>query len=341
MATVAEFSLAGLSDLDQARYLAVAELAFVEACKWNLSISDRLRYKEMRARTITNTTPAGITGAVTSATTIGDDFGYTTPTETQMALAAAQYLKAVRIDQLSEMASAVELMDSSLAQFAQGAAQTFDYHAAAAAIVATNILYAGSSTVIGDVAAGDLLTFGDAREIHARMTANAAPKVFVPPYGECYLAFVHPHVAYDLKNASSTPIFEGALNVNTPQYQGNVLGFVGGFLWIETSAASLLIADGGAGTVDAYHSVFMGADALGMIEVPVAPNPVCNDIPLNVMMDKAGNAMGSSMIARVSYPQGHLGIVKEVGTICNFGFAIAHQESIYRAVSCSGLANNS
>jgi N4-gp56 family major capsid protein len=85
----------------------------------------------------------------------------------------------------------------------------------------------------------------------------------VPPFGPVYLAYIHPHVAFDLKEDTTTPIFEGAVNVNAENYRGNVLGYAAGFLWIESGTAALLEADAGAGgTVDVYRTMFMGADAL-------------------------------------------------------------------------------
>jgi N4-gp56 family major capsid protein len=333
MTTIAEYSITGLTDLEQHRFLERAELGFAEASKWSIAVSDRLRQTLLRGKTAVYSTPVGIATAVTSATNPGADFSFTTPTETQAEVTALQYLKAVRVDQFSQQAAVIELIDTSLAQIVQCAAGTFDYLAATAAIASatSGTYHSVGHAAESDVTASDILTLAEARKAHTKLIKASAPPVNVPGYGPVYLAMVHPDVAYDLKSASSSSIFEGAANVNAPNYIGNVLGMAAGFLWIETGTSAILNADAGAAAVDVYYTMFMGADALGMVEIPVASNPLATDQPLNA---------ARSMVARVSYPGQNLGIVKEIGLVANIGFGLVHPQATYRIGSASSIGAN-
>jgi N4-gp56 family major capsid protein len=334
MATIAEYNVTDLSDLNQSRYLNIATLAFVEASKWGITLPESAKNLLARgAKSLVETIPGNIQGAVTSATNPGSDFSYTTPTEAQVTLTWNSYYKAIRIDQASQQASVIELVNSTITQIAQAVAQTFDYHAANAAIASAtaNTFHYVGQTARASITATDILTLTDARKAHARLTAAHAPQFNIPGYGSVYLALVHPHVAYDLKNASSTPIFEGAANINAPNYIGNVLGYAAGFLWIEAAPSSILLADAGAGNVDVYLTMFMGANALKMVHGAVPPQNGTTTVKLN----KEG-----SMVMRITYPQSHLGITKEVGFITNIGFGLVQATGTYRVEAASSLGAN-
>ena len=332
MATIAEYSVAGLSDLDQARYEESANLGFYEASQWAAVVAalyTKLLPRGSRSHTFTK--PAGITDPVTSAMTIGDDFSYTTPTETQATLTWSPYPKAVRIDQASEHASVIELINSSMTQIVRCAGGTFDYLAATAAIASTTsgtFRHVGQSAE-ASITATDTMTLSEARRAHRWLTKASAPK-FLTSVGPRYVALVHPDVAFDLKEESSG-IFEGSIAVNAGNYRLNVLGDAAGFLWIETSTSAILNADAGSGAVDVYYTMFMGDEALGLVKGPVAQTKGVDDIA--IMPDR-------SMIGRVSHPQGHLAIVKEVGMIANLGFGLVNPEGTYRAGSASSLGAN-
>jgi N4-gp56 family major capsid protein len=332
MTTIAEFSISGLTDLDQKRYLEAAIYGFAEQSRWDIAISTDMERRKLvtQGRQVTFTKFAGIDSAVTSARTPGSDFTYTTPTETQIDAAWSPYSKAVRIDDASSVGSVVELIDSSMKQIMQSATGTFDYLAATAAIACTNVYRMGRSDD-ASIVATDILTLSASRRAFAALQTAKAPKFNIPGIGPTYLAYVHPHVAFDLKEQSSG-IFSGAVNVNAPNYMGNVLGVAAGFLWIETdSQGATLSADAGSGAVDVYSTIFLADWTLGMVSAPVPQQPGCVDISLSP---------DRSIVARVAFPHANLGMVKEVGFHMYKGFKLIENNGCYKINSASSLGAN-
>lgn len=338
MTTTAGFNLATFTDLDRARYDEAAALAFAEEALWGIAISQKKVVTGTRSHIFTQVN--GLNGAVTSATTMGSDWAETTATDVQRTVTWSPKYRKVIVDQASEAGSIIDLLDVSLRGMVEAAGETFDYHAAKAAVDAYGLLATQTDGyhVVGhntrlSLTASDVLTLTHVVKGVQKLKKNKAKPMNIPGIGKVFLCFVHPDVAFDLKTATSgMTVFSGPVYVNAPEWRFASIGVAGGCLFIESNAAPLLVSDGGLGAVDTYKSIIVGEGALGMVGGPVASQPNCTDVSL----DASG-----CMIGRISYPGNNLGTNKEVGFVGNIGFGAIHPEAIYQIESSSSIGSNS
>ena len=332
MAEAYGYNITDLTDLERAQYAALAELGFATVSKMQAAVSSNPRHSVLmtRGNSMSFTASAGIDTAVTTAYVEGAAVTATTPTDSQVNVKWNTYPKSVQIDQSSEQASAIELVNSSLQLLVRSAARTYDYVCGAVLQDATNYDTVGQS-VRTSLTASNVLTKSAVAQALAFLQGNEAPGFIVPGIGEVYLAFAHPHVLADLKGEASG-LFVGGENVNSIPYQHGTFQVSGGFLWIPTATAALLEADGGVSPVDAYDVLFVADESVAMTKAPVAFQPGCLDVAI---------APDRSMIGRVSFPGTNAGIIKEVSMIANIGFGIINQNGVYRWECASAFGANS
>lgn len=342
MTALATFNIADLTDLVRTEYIAAANQAFWEMCRTGILVSSDPNHnrKLSGATSYTLTQLGNLQGAITSATAANTtSIAATTPTDSQVTVSWDFRQKHVQIDAVSERASFMDMAMAAMSDLVACAAATYDYQAVEALIGSST---SGTFEHLGQTAeesitSTDIMTLAYAMKAHAKLTAAKAPMFNIPGVGPTYVALVHPHVAYDLKTEASG-IFTGAMNVNAPNFQGNVLGHAAGFLWIESNCSKLLNADAGSGAVDVYYSMFCGDRALAKASADVVPSaPVCEDIPL--VLDGAGQA-DSSIIARKAVSGENLGFRKLFGVATQIGFALANPTGTYRIGSASSLGAN-
>lgn len=340
MATIAVQNITDNASLTATRYLALAQRSFAEMSKLGICVSsDELRHRKSvpGAKSYTINSVGNLAGAITSATNPGSDTAETTPTDSPVEISWSDYTKLTSVDQASLMASYFDLIDADWNELMSCAWQTYDYWAAYALRAdATSGTYRfGAATeraLITDIVAGDTLTMNTARLAYAKLKAAKAPPFVVPGFGETYIAVVHSHAAHDLKIESSGLFDKGPMYVNAPNYIGNVLGHALGFLWIESNAASLLQADAGSGgTVDVYHSVFMGDRTLAQCTCPVKQSPASQETPI---------WPDSSMVVRLINGTNNLGKVWYLGVIMQLGFGLANAAGKFRVSHSSSLGTN-
>ena len=128
-----------------------------------------------------------------------------------------------------------------------------------------NILIAGNSVAYGgDKASRSALTNADV--LTPALVAKAATwlkKNKAPKIDGCYVAIVHPSVAYDLRNSEEWKEFHKYNDV-APIFKGEI-GMLHGVRFVETTEAKIW---GNAGASDAavYATLFLGKDAFGVLD---------------------------------------------------------------------------
>ena len=151
---------------------------------------------------------------------------------------------------------------------ADNAARSTDVYAMEIAEAQTGAAY---NTYVGQTAkslitGSNVITSAVIRQTYAKLDAANAPKVMTEG-GEYYLWFLHPNVAYDLKNESSGSTFrEAKLYAKPDEILRGELGAYEGFRFISTTAVKTDYVGGeekqAATTVNGAHSA--GATTLAV-----------------------------------------------------------------------------
>ena len=122
----------------------------------------------------------------------------------------------------------------------------------------TNVIYGGDATARNELVAADVITADLARKAVAELRTASAPGF----ENGNYLGMVHPDVAYDLRSETAvTDVIAFQIRQDAASVRNGSIGVFGGIEWIENPRAGL-IADGGAGTCDAYQTLICGRQAL-------------------------------------------------------------------------------
>tara|TARA_R100000808_G_C2145845_1_gene153700 strand:+ start:1467 stop:2405 length:939 start_codon:yes stop_codon:yes gene_type:complete len=122
----------------------------------------------------------------------------------------------------------------------------------------TNVIYGGDATARNELVAADVITADLARKAVAELRTASAPGF----ENGNYIGMVHPDVAYDLRSETDvTDVIAFQIRQDATSVRNGSIGVFGGIEWIENPRAGL-IADGGAGTCDAYQTLICGRQAL-------------------------------------------------------------------------------
>ena len=122
----------------------------------------------------------------------------------------------------------------------------------------SNVLYGGDATARNELVAADVITADLARKAVAELRTASAPGF----ENGNYMGIVHPDVAYDLRSETAvTDVIAFQIRQDSAGVRNGSIGVFGGIEWIENPRAGL-IADGGAGTCDAYQTLVCGRQAL-------------------------------------------------------------------------------
>ena len=122
----------------------------------------------------------------------------------------------------------------------------------------SNVIYGGDATARNELVAADVITADLARKAVAELRTASAPGF----ENGNYTGIVHPDVAYDLRSETAvTDVIAFQIRQDSAGVRNGSIGVFGGIEWIENPRAGL-IADGGAGTCDAYQTLVCGRQAL-------------------------------------------------------------------------------
>ncbi len=148
---------------------------------------------------------------------------------------------------------------------AEQAAQTLETRVRDIIFNGTNVFYVGGGPARDDVAAADILTGTHIRRVRQIMARNN-----VKPVGGDYIGFIHPDTAFDLKGHSEWR--EPNLYVDVKNIINGEIGKLYGIRFVETTMCAIYEGQG-AGDIDVYGSLFVGADAYGVVDVAGGSKP--------------------------------------------------------------------
>lgn len=140
----------------------------------------------------------------------------------------------------------------------------------------TNVEYGGAATSTATIATTHLIKGQDVREIVTKLRTNAAD----PRVGDLYVAYVHPHVALDLRTATGANEWRDDHKYTSPDmFWAGTTGVYEGALFVES--ARMKVANGGVGgLVDVYSNLFVGSEALAEV-VWEEPHTLIGEIPVD------------------------------------------------------------
>ena len=130
----------------------------------------------------------------------------------------------------------------------------------------TNVYYVGGGPARVNVAAGDNFTGTEVRRIRQIMARNNVK----PASGQDYIGFIHPDGAYDLKGHAEWR--EPNLYAGADAIFNGEIGRLYGVRWIETTMCPIWEGEG-AGDVDVYGALVVGANSYGVVDVAGSSKP--------------------------------------------------------------------
>lgn len=122
---------------------------------------------------------------------------------------------------------------------------------------ASNFTVGGAADA--SIAAGDIFTPTAVNLAYNRLSRESAPKL----PGNMFAAMAHDDVLHDIRNSTAGNSWVDVNKYTNLTPLSNEIGSYGGFRWFRNNDAYVLDQTG-AGLVDIYKTVFMGADALLM-----------------------------------------------------------------------------
>lgn len=155
-------------------------------------------------------------------------------------------------------------------------AVSLDNEVATIAYAGTNVKRASGRATTGALVPADLIKASDVREIVTRLRTNAAAERI----GDLYVAYVHPHVALDLRTATGANEWRDDHKYTSPEmFWAGQTGVYEGAMFVES--ARMKVANGGTpSTTDIYSSLFFGSEALAEV-VWEEPHTVIGEIPVD------------------------------------------------------------
>lgn len=199
---------------------------------------------------------------------------------TSVTVTPTEYGNAVNVTAKLEATSMFDIEAAAINTLGYNAGVTIDTVARAVWQAGTNVRYAtGSGSAIASrvaVTANNTLRAVDFRRAYAELSgAN------VPTFDGYYTAYLHPDVAFDIKNET------GDLGWRAPQnygagdgMMGTINGHIGdfeGFHVIVSPRAPVFVDAGASSTVDVYRTIFSGREAVAKVTANAGgygPEPV-------------------------------------------------------------------
>jgi N4-gp56 family major capsid protein len=264
-----------------------------------------------------------------------DELTKSSPTLSAVTLASSQYAKITGVTDFAQQTGACDVIGALVKQYVALCAETHDDRM-------INVLQGASASYVCQVGQTDIaaltnsnvLTTAYVRKAYAILQAAKAPMFRLPGMAPGYVCFIHPHVVCDLRgeaagSTSVNSIVLGQSNVNSPSFQGGYLGFAEGFHFVPCNAATMVEADAGSGTCDAYNTLFVADMSVGRITSPIVnTNPAITQIGVD----------GNWACLRIIPQNTHAGLHTDVASIVRVGFARMQESGIYRVESGSSFS---
>jgi len=173
----------------------------------------------------------------------------------------------VYLTDLIDMAGIDPVATETVELMGENAAETLDIVVRDVVARGTNVYRVNGRTTRATVAAGDIIDGATMRRARRIMARNNAKPV---PGAGAYIGIVHPDVAYDIMGDPAW--------VNANQYAGSQkifdgeIGKMHGVRYIESTHAPIFEGEG-AGDIDVYGTIIIGANAYGVPDIAGSSKP--------------------------------------------------------------------
>ena len=199
----------------------------------------------------------GKLAAATTPLTENDDVVSEVLVDSKITFIPAEYGKVVTKTALASLQTGGKVDLAAARLVGDNVARTQNVLAIRALEASTNVYIPGAGTEAGLVA-GDVMSAAVLNRVY-----NKLARINVPMLDGLYVAFMHDDVIADLRGGATAGDWTDVVKYATPETAlRNEVGIYKGFRIVRNNDCAF--ADqGGAGTVDAYKSSFIGFNALG------------------------------------------------------------------------------
>lgn len=253
-------NMTGNTELDQSAVLAFSQAFLISVGQDN--VMDQLAQfrQSIGAKSIDMTKFARLAKATTPLGEY-DDVTRATMSDTQILFTPAEYGQAVTTTKLSNLQSGGKVDLAAAQVVGINAGSTTNQLAVNALNASSNVVFNGSAGTEAGLAAGDVMTPQFLNKIYNKLARSNVQKI-----GGQYVAVLHDDQIHDLRNATGAGSWMDIQKYTSADtVLANEVGSISGFRIISNN--DIVFADqSGAGTVDAYRGLFLGANALGKAE---------------------------------------------------------------------------
>jgi N4-gp56 family major capsid protein len=250
--------MTGNTELDQSSVLAFAQSFLVSAGQDDV-MSQLAQFRQtIGAKSIDMTKFARLAKATTPLGEY-DDATRQTMADTQILFTPQEFGTAVTTTKLANLQSGGKVDLAAAQVVGINAGSTLNQLAVNALNASTNVVINAASEAA--LAAGDVMTPQFMNKIYNKLARSNVQKI-----GGQYVAVLHDDQIHDLRNATGAGSWMDISKYTDPTtVLMNEVGSISGFRIISNN--DVIFADqAGAGTVDAYRALFLGANALGKAE---------------------------------------------------------------------------
>lgn len=246
-----------VSDVDDSLVLAYDQ-AFMVACGQDANLDQIVTVrKDINAKSISFPKYSRL-AVSTSALTEDEDKASVALVDAAITFTPAEYGNVVTTTRLANLQTGGTADIAAATLVGMNAQMTMDALIIAAGLAGSNQL------TINDTAEASIAGTEIATRAFVNRFYNKLARANVPTIGGMYVMVAHDDVINDLRNDANAGSW---MDVNKYAQPGvalaNEVGSIAGFRVIRNNAAALITADAGAGSVDTYRSLFLGANALG------------------------------------------------------------------------------
>jgi len=182
----------------------------------------------------------------------GQDFGMTNIEAT-----TTQHGTYVSVSDRLELEAYDDVIYGATEEMGASEGETYDTLTRNILVAGNSVAYAGGKTSRATLTNADILDPEMVAKAATWLKKNKAPKI-----DGCYVAIIHPSVAFDLRNSTEWKEFHKYNDVD-PIFKGEI-GMLHGVRFVESTAAK--IWKEGADGAGVYATLFLGKDAFGILD---------------------------------------------------------------------------
>ena len=254
-------NMTGSTELDNSAVLAFEQAFLLSAGQDN--VMDQLAQfrSSIGAKSVEMTKYARLAKATTPLGEY-DDAGRATMADTQILFTPQEFGQAVTTTKLANLQSGGKVDLAAAQVVGINAGSTTNQLAVNALNASSNVIFNGSAGTEAGLAAGDTMSPQFLNRIYNKLARTNIQKI-----GGMYVAVLHDDQIHDLRNATGAGSWQDLQKYSgdVPSVLMNEVGAISGFRIVSNN--DIVFADqSGAGTVDAYRGLFLGANALGKAE---------------------------------------------------------------------------